>query len=436
MKVVQVNSDNGIGGAARAATRLHEGLRSAGVSSTLLVRSRVGGDDSVKGPATFIQDGLSRIRPYISSALYRLEVYPLQGFRSLNVFPTRLGRQVRDLEADVVHLHQLSKETMSISQLGRIRKPLVWTFHDMWAFCGTEHYSPDETALRYKVGYDKTPAAEGHSGVDLDRWIWKRKKKYWAPEKMTVVTPSRWLGDCVRSSALFGSARIEVIPNGIDTSLFKPADQLFARKVWNLPPKKPLILFGAMKATSDSRKGFRLLDETLHLLREQIENSAESPELVVFGATQTEGYANFPLPTHYVGRIHDEVSLCLLYSAADVFVAPSMQDNLPNTVVEALACGTPAVAFKIGGMPDMIEHEQNGYLARPFEVSDLAQGIQWVLGNADRHRQLSQQARQKVEQEFTIQLQVARCKTLYQDVVDNMSKKRIQESEPASVFVL
>ena len=336
----------------------------------------------------------------------------------MNVFPTRLGRLIRDEQADIVHLHLLSKETMSIAQVGRIKRPVVWTFHDMWAFCGTEHYAPDRAAHRYREGYEQTDAVDGDTGWDLDRWVWNRKKRHWRPENITVVTPSRWMGDCARSSALFKAARVEVIPNGIDPLVFKPIDRRFARDVLNLPQDKPLILFGAMKATSDTRKGFHLLDEALRMIYDQLDPSSVAPELVVFGASKSEEDTDFPLESHYTGRIHDEVGLCLLYAAADVFVAPSRQDNLPNTLVESLACGTPCVAFDIGGMPDMIEHRENGYLARPFDVVDLAHGIRWVLEDPSRRLKLSDRARQKVESEFTVQLQVDRCKALYQELLD------------------
>lgn len=420
MNVLIVNADNGIGGAARATTRLHRGLRQAGVSSTLLVRSKVGGAPYVQGPGTFFSEAFARLRPHFVKSIQKLDKDPGEGVHSLNLLPTALGRTVKHTRADIVHLHLLSKETMSIAQIGRIRQPVVWTFHDMWAFCGTEHYPPEETAGRYTNGYTVVPPPDGHSGIDLSRWTWHRKQKHWKAEHMTVVTPSRWMADCARKSVLFRSSRIEVIPNGIDTSVFKPLDKTFARNVLNLPKDKPLILFGAMKATSDTRKGFNLLYPALQQVAIQTQTEVQ-PELVVFGASKPEQEYNSGMKAHYTGRINDEIGLALLYAAADVFVAPSRQDNLPNTVMESLACGTPCVAFNIGGIPDMIEHKRNGYLAQPFDVKDLAQGLTWVLEDAVRRQGLSQYARKKVENEFTIAHQVQRCTSLYEEL---LQKKR------------
>lgn len=422
MNVLIVNADNGIGGAARATTRLHRGLCEAGVSSTLLVRSKVGGEPHVLGPDTFLSEAFARVRPRLVKPILRLDRDPGEGVHSLNLFPTALGRTVGQSNADIVHLHLLSKETMSIAQIGRIRQPVVWTFHDMWAFCGTEHYPPVETADRYKNGYTVVPPPKGHSGIDLSRWTWQRKKKHWKAEHMTVVTPSRWMADCARSSVLFRSSRIEVIPNGVDTSVFKPFDKTFARNVLNLPKDTPLILFGAMKATSDTRKGFNLLYPALQQVATQT-NTDVQPELVVFGASKPEQEYNSGMKAHYTGRINDEIGLALLYAAADVFVAPSRQDNLPNTIMESLACGTPCVAFNIGGMPDMIEHERNGYLAQPFDVADLAHGIAWVLEEPVRREALARRARKKVEDEFTIAHQVHRCRSLYEDLLQKGSQR-------------
>jgi glycosyltransferase involved in cell wall biosynthesis len=232
---------------------------------------------------------------------------------------------------------------------------------------------------------------------------------------MTIVTPSKWLAECARSSSLFRNLPIEVIPNGLDLQRFKPVDRQLVRSLLNLPQNKQLILFGAVKATSDRRKGF-------HLLKAALQNFCQSGwqekiELVVVGASQPDNQTDLGFKTHYLGKLSDEISLAQVYAAVDIFVAPSLQDNLPNTVVEAIACGTPCVAFKIGGMPEIIEHQQNGYLAQPFEVEDLAKGIAWVLENKERYYQLGDRAREKAEQEFAQELQARRYTSLYKDIV-------------------
>jgi glycosyltransferase involved in cell wall biosynthesis len=182
-----------------------------------------------------------------------------------------------------------------------------------------------------------------------------------------------------------------------------------------LPQDKQLVLFGALKATSDKRKGFHLLQPALQDLSKS--GWQEGLELVIFGSSAPEKPLDLGFKTHYLGTLSDDLSLALVYSAADVFVLPSTQDNLPNTVLEAIACGTPCVAFNIGGMPDMIEHQKNGYLAQPYKIEDLAQGIAWVLENKERHRKLGDRAREKAEQEFTLEIQARRYLSLFTEIL-------------------
>jgi glycosyltransferase involved in cell wall biosynthesis len=206
-----------------------------------------------------------------------------------------------------------------------------------------------------------------------------------------------------------------VIPNGLDPERYKPLERRFARELLKLPQDKQLILFGAMGSTSDRRKGFHLLQPALECLSQS--GWQAQTELVVFGASKPNSQPDFGLKAHYLGTLSDDISIALVYAAADVFVAPSVQDNLPNTVMEAIACGTPCVAFNIGGLPDMIEHQQNGYLARPYEKDDLANGIAWVLQDEQRWQSLSRRAREKVEQEFTLEIQARRYLKLYHEVL-------------------
>jgi glycosyltransferase involved in cell wall biosynthesis len=211
-----------------------------------------------------------------------------------------------------------------------------------------------------------------------------------------------------------------VIPNGLDTERYKPVNRNTARELLNLPQDRQLVLFGAINATSAHRKGFHLLQPALQSLCKS--SWHDKIELVVFGSSQPVAHTDFGFETHYLGKLSDDISMALVYAAADVFLAPSIQDNLPNTVMEALACGTPCVAFKIGGMPEMIEHHKNGYLAQPFEVEDLAQGIAWVLENEERHHKLGDRAREKVKQEFTLEIPARRYASLFKEILDKCNR--------------
>ena len=206
-----------------------------------------------------------------------------------------------------------------------------------------------------------------------------------------------------------------MIPNGIDTEVYKPVDKGAARAAYNLPLDKHLILFSAFGATSDKRKGNQFLVQALEKLSRL--GWGTNTDLVIIGASKPENPPDLGMKVHYMGQLHDEISQVLLYSAADVVVAPSMQENLSNTVMEALSCGTPVVAFNIGGMPDMIDHQINGYLATPFEPMDLADGMMWVLENVSRRNMLSQRARATVMERYALHAVAMRYSALYQSLL-------------------
>jgi len=248
----------------------------------------------------------------------------------------------------------------------------------------------------------------------LSHWIWRRKANSWRDANLTIVTPSHWLADCARASSLFKDRRIEVIPYALNTELYRPENRRLARETLKLPQDKHLILFGSLDATREPRKGFDLLVSALRDLGTYGWN--DRVELVVFGAAQPQNPPDLGFPTHFLGHLHDEYSLALAYSAAEVMVVPSIQDNLPQTGIEALACGTPVVAFNTAGMRDIVAHERTGYLARPFEIDDLARGIAWVLEDGERRRLLSRQARQKAESEFSQGVVARRYLGLYEEL--------------------
>jgi glycosyltransferase involved in cell wall biosynthesis len=372
MKVIHLNHSDINGGAARAAYRIHHALRDAGVDSTLWVNVASAGDWTVEGPASKWSKAMGRIRPQLGGLLRKALRTENPIIHSPAILPSNYVKRVNESDADVVHLHWVQGEMLSITDIGRIEKPIVWTLHDMWAFCGAEHYT-EEFCWREGYRRDNRPAHE--SGLDLNRWTWERKRKHWT-QPMQIVTPSRWLANCVRESALMCDWPVSVIPNCLDTERWKPMEQALARELLGLPADAPLLLFGAMGGGRDPRKGFDLLTAALGHLRGEIPGL----ELVVFGQLAPLNPPDLGFPIHYTGHLHDDLSLRALYSAADALMVPSRQDNLPNTAVEAQACGTPVVAFDIGGLPDIVEHQRTGYLAKAFETEDLAAGIRWVLG--------------------------------------------------------
>ena len=411
MRVLIVNISDRLGGASRAAERLHRSLLAAGVESRMLVAKKSGGDFTVVGSASKKE----RILNFLSAYLDRL---PLKFYkkRTKTLFSpswTGFGNiidKINDINPDIVHFHWICEGMIKIEDLKKIEQPIVWSLHDMWAFTGGCHY--DEGCGGYENVCGNCKVLGSSADNDLSRWVFRRKEKQFLQKKdITVVGLSKWITDCSKRSTLLKGKRHVNLSNPIDTALFKPFDKEKSRELWGLPQNKRLVLFGAMNATSDPRKGFKELSEALH----KIENS--DIEVVVFGNSEPQEPEDLGLKAHYVGELCDNQSLVTLYNAADVMVVPSRQENLSNAIMESLACGTPVVAFDVGGNSDMVEHKLNGYLAEPFDASDLKTGIEWVLGHK-RYNELSSNAREKVLREFESSLVAGKYMELYREILD------------------
>ena len=375
MKVLTVSATDRIGGAGIAAYRLHQGLADAGIEAEMLVWRKVTSHSSVHRLATRLNlraraqrkfaarrhQGLLEANPRISGGAYW----------SLNLLGYPIAPVINAFDADIVHLHWVGDNFLPVQQLGLIKAQIVWTLHDMWAFTGGCHYAGD--CLRFINTCGNCPQLADPRNDDISARVSNQKRKAWAQVPLCLVCPSRWLAACASQSAVMRNKRIEVIANPINTREFKPLDRREARHAFNLPPDKKLVLFGAVGGTADPRKGFAYLREAFSSF-----GGDSGVELAVFGADDT-GAIDLDVPMHRIGKLRDIVSLNLLYSACDVFVLPALQDNLPNTLMEALACGTPCVAFDTGGVGDLLQHQENGYLAQLADTADLLQGIKWSL---------------------------------------------------------
>jgi glycosyltransferase involved in cell wall biosynthesis len=339
--------------------------------------------------------------------------------------PDVLATRVAAIEPDIVHLHWTCNGFLQIETLAKFQRPLVWTLHDMWPFTGGCHYT--QTCDRYFQTCGACPQLHSRRQRDLSRWIWQRKAKAWSGLDLTLVAPSTWLADCAAASSLFQSRRIEVIPHGLDVDIYKPIERSQARALLNLPLKKPLVLFGAAAGvTNDPRKGFLLLSSALEQLGQSY--SPDALELVIFGTSQAAQPLQFHFKTHFLGRLHDDLTLAILYSAADVMIVPSTQEAFGQTASEAMACGTPVVAFNATGLQDIVNHQQTGYLAKPFEAADLAQGIVWVLQDPERYQILSAQARQKAKQNFTLGHQAQDYRSLLSEIVAERDRSTLMSA--------
>jgi glycosyltransferase involved in cell wall biosynthesis len=268
--------------------------------------------------------------------------------------------------------------------------------------------------MKFNDSCGSCPSLNSQIQNDLSRETWKRKYSAWRNVQLTLIAPSRWLSRLTASSSLFRDQRVEVIPNCIDIDVFQPCDQSAARQALSLSPNRQVLLFSALTADGDQRKGFHFLQPALERLAKNVER--DSITLAVMGMMAPTGGPMFPFPIQPLGILREDRKVALAYAAADVFLAPSMEDNLPNTVMEALSCGTPCVAFNIGGMSDMIDHQKNGYLADAFDEDDLAMGIRWVLADENRRRSLGDAARKKVVAEYGFEPIARRHVRLYEEL--------------------
>ena len=395
MQIIHLSYGDIYGGAFRATYRIHKSLLNQGTHSRLWVNEKKSDDWTVEDLNNKIDKVLNKLCPrVINHSLVKMLKTENKIIHSPSVFPSNWVKHINNSNVDIVHLHWIQSEMLSIKDISKIKKPIVWTLHDMWPFCGAEHYTNDN---RWRDGYYPNNRPNYESGFDLNRWTWNRKKKYWK-KPIQIVTPSSWLAKCVKESALMKNWPLSVIYNPIDTDQWTPIDKQNARQLHNLSQDDNLILFGASGGGKDPRKGYDLLLSALEYLKAN--NKTKKIELVVFGQSKSKSQPDLGFPIHFSGNLYDDLSLRALYSAADVMIVPSRQDNLPNTAVEAQACGTPVVSFDTGGLSNIVEHQKTGYLAKPFDTRDLAYGITWVLEQSDSNK-LGNNARERAVKKFS-----------------------------------
>jgi glycosyltransferase involved in cell wall biosynthesis len=392
MKVVHVVSKD-TGGAARAAIRISCALQQQGIDSKIIVLNKTVERDDIYGifKSKFTWNAFRLIRKIndISSLKNKL-----QGF-----YNERIGVDISKLklvkEADIINLHWINDGMLTLNDIEKLTargKKIVWTMHDMFSFTAGCYY--DNECGKYKSGCHECPLAKGNKKAEL--FVEKQfttKSDTYSRLKINFVGCSKWIAASAKKSPLTKEAIVTAIGNPINTEIFKPINSDDARNMFGVTSRKKIILFGAMSSDSDLRKGFKYLQHAVKKL------NPDDYLLVVFGNNSDHIWIDSRFETVEVGRINSDSKLVALYSMADVFVAPSIQENLSNAVMEALACGTPVVAFDVGGMKDMIENKKNGYLAKPYCTDDLAVGIQWSSANKAK---MKNWCRKKIESDFSM----------------------------------
>ena len=374
MKIIHISTSNGRGGASIATNRLNRALQNENHDSRIWVNYKYGNDPSIKTYPYNLQKKINRFKRYLSRALVLLLKTHNPVLHSPQIFSSSFWlKAINESDADIIHLHWFQHEMISISDISKIKKPLVWTLHDMWGFCGAEHISYDN---RLSEGYFRSNRPIGEGRFDLNRWTWNRKRKYWK-KPINIITPSNWMKQNVKKSYLMKDWPVYSISNAIDIKKWKAIDKKSSRKTLKLPNELSLILFGSTSGTKDYHKGFDLLEKSL----KKLENTNKKIGLVIFGEDEPEIKPNFKFPIFYLGFLQNSKSLITAYSAVDLLLIPSRVESFGQVASEANACSCPVVAFNTSGLGTTVRHKFSGYLAKAFDTDDFLKGILWVLNN-------------------------------------------------------
>ncbi|GAB3712608.1 glycosyltransferase family 4 protein [Spirosoma flavus] len=434
MRVTHLSTYHLFGGAAVAANRLHRALQkqiwtNPSVESSMLVGmpNRLEKHRPAPGVTYLANNFLAEQTAFGRFVAERLYFLPHERDHSVRFqfspaqFGANLSFHPAIQQADVLHLHWINFGFLSINTLRslfELDKPIVWTLHDQWAFTGGCHYA--RGCDHFLTHCRKCPYLKKPDDHDLSYRVFEKKLRLFERAKVHFTPPSNWLASEAQRSALLRNFPFTVIPYAIDQNVFRPIERSEASAHLNLPiGNQPRILFGSANVT-DVRKGFRYFAEALSLLHQQ--QPELKPEILVFGKGRTYLFNELPYPIQHLGVLTSESDIVAAYNAADVMVVPSLEDNLPNTVIESLACGTPVVGFRTGGIPEMIDHEQNGYLADVHNAQQLADGLAFVLTH-DTSQNLRNNARQSAESRFSEAVVARQHIELYEKLMSERAKE-------------
>ncbi|WP_346856196.1 glycosyltransferase family 4 protein [uncultured Draconibacterium sp.] len=411
MKIVHIIAGNLDGGAARGAYWLHRGLINLGVDSKVFTNSEITfGDTSVITITKTKKDKLKKVvhenLDYLLTLFYRKRN---KDIFSTGFFGENLAKNELVKNADIVHLHWINSGFVNIKHFKKISVPIVWTIRDLWPMTGGCHIAEALDCQNYKDACGNCKQLGSHRALDLSTIVFRRKKKIFNTN-IKPVGISKWITQKANESELFKDLNTITIPNNIDTREFAPIDKLLARNLLNISTTKKIILCGATSVQL-TYKGFNKYLEALKMLER------EKYILAFFGKLDDETIKDLGFEYLNFGYLHDNIALRLLYSAADVFVAPSIMEPFGKTLGEAMACETPVVCFDATGPKDIVDHRKNGYKAKSFDAEDLKMGIKWVLEN-NQDNYLGKAGRIKVLQEYSIEVIAQKYIEFYQTILD------------------
>lgn len=414
LNALHISAWDNAGGAGRSAYRLHTGLRRRGIRSRMLVGWKVTGDKDVR---LIRGRWLGRLDHLCGRLFDRLSLQYLF-YPSSFLLPWRSWFR----KADIIQLYITHGGYFSHTALTRISRlrPVVWRLSDMWSMTGHCAYSYE--CERWKSGCGACPYLADYPGLrrDTTALLWQIKDWIYARSRLTIVAPSKWAARLVEQSPLFNRFPVHIIPNGLDTEVFRPLPKCSTREMFDIDTRSRVIFFSA-HSVSDRRKGAPFLEEALSRLAD---GGMKDVTVLVVGARANEWELGGQLPVKCLGEISDDQIMAAAYATADLFILPTLAENLPNGILESMACGTPVVSFNVGGVPEAVRHMETGYLAAYRDAADLAKGIQLLLDDPDLRSRMSRRCREIVEQEYSMDLQAKRFIDLYHDVIDRHRRSR------------
>ncbi len=371
MKILHISFSDSKGGASIAGYNIYKAQKLNGMKVKFLCFEKFTDDDDViEYNQNLFQKKLRIYKQSIDRRIIKLFINDKKNSYSTGFFGSNLTKYINDFDCDIVNLHWINNSMMSIKDIGKIEKKIVWTLHDMWPFCGTEHFS---YLNYYRDGYSDL------SKLDINKFVWKKKFKNFH-NKINYISPSSWMHSCAKSSTILKNMSSKKIPYPIDFDIWKINDQISAKRKIGLNghEKEKVIIFGSERGSKIDRKNFIFLFEILKKISKKIKI-----RLLVFGENKNN-YEIDGLSINYLGHILNKEFLNSIYSSGDVLAMPSKLETFGLIGIESILSGTPCVAFLNTGLEEIVEHRVNGYLSKHSDELDYENGLKWFLNKKEK----------------------------------------------------
>ena len=409
MKILHVNSSDSYGGAAKAVISLHKSLMKENIESFILTRglgpkleNDLSKNSSIKNVINILKNGIAR-------KICRLYKIDKKETLSISIFNSNIVNEINKIDCDIVNLHWICDEFISIEQIKKIKKPIVWSLYDMWPFSGAEHYSNDH---RFQEGYLKNNRNKNESGIDINRWVWNRKRKI-LDFPLQLIAPSQWLKSITQKSFIFKNFKIDKIGHPIDVNFWKNISKIYSKEIFNIDKEKKLLVFFSSGSTQNHRKG---LDYLFQIVK-NLKVSEDQYDLIIVGQKKKKNFMN-KKNIKYIDFLKDDISRKILYNAADLVLAPSRTEAFGLVVAESAACGTSSVGFENTGVSETILHKETGYLAKENNIDDFTSGIEWFFEDHERFFNLGMKAKKYVSDNFSDNLIAKKYIGVYKKIIE------------------